>query len=233
MTATGGDALGAALIQLAGHGERIAALEVREDTHHQEVTARLRDLAAEITTTTARANALNVSVSRHAAIVNALDGLDTQVAELARQLASRAGGPTGGTDPAGDKDGGYQPVPTPRWWKLRGPDRDAAAGRLRAWVETIYRPGYGKVAAALPPCWEQHPFCLYTLDWLSELWSALYLAPQRDGRTLAAQAEWQTRLLPAAAEQMAYEAAGCAHQRAAGPRPAASRPPSSWHRPPA
>ena len=161
--------------------------------------------------------------------MNALDGLDAQVAELARQLADRRrrrGGQPGA------RTAGTSRCPPPRWWKLRGPDRDTATGRLRAWVERIYRPGYGKIAAALPPCWEQHPFCLYTLDWLSELWSALYLAPQRDGRTLAAQAEWQTRLLPAAAEQMAHEAAGCAHNRSTAPRPAASgRPPGSWHRP--
>ena len=53
--------------------------------------------------------------------------------------------------------------------------------------------------------------CLYTLDWLSELWSVLYLAPQRDGPILAAQAEWHTRLLPAAADQMAHEASSCDH----------------------
>lgn len=83
--------------------------------------------------------------------------------------------------------------------------------RLRAWVEQIYRPGYGQLAAALPRCWEQHPACLYFLDWLSELWSLLYLNSQRDGRDLAAQAEWHTRLLPAAAEHMATEAARCRH----------------------
>jgi hypothetical protein len=63
----------------------------------------------------------------------------------------------------------------------------------------------------LPSCWERHPVCLYTLDWLSELWSLLYVAPQRDGPILAAQAEWHTRLLPAAADQMSHEASGCDH----------------------
>lgn len=226
-SATGDDGLAAALIQLADHTERIVTLDSREGAHHQQVTARLQDLTAEITTTMTRTDALSATVSHHSAIVNALDGLDTQVAELTRQLAERAAASTGG------KDARYRPVPSPRWWKLGGTDRDPATGRLRAWVERIYRPGYGKIAAALPPCWEQHPFCLYTLDWLSELWSALYLAPQRDTRILAAQAEWQTRLLPAAAEQMAYEAAGCGHNRGATPRPTAAsgHPPSPWHRP--
>lgn len=78
-------------------------------------------------------------------------------------------------------------------------------------MEQIYRPGYGQLAAMLPACWEQHPLCLYLLDWLSELWSVLYLSLRRDGRTLAAQGEWQTRLLPAAAEQMAFETRNCHH----------------------
>jgi hypothetical protein len=76
----------------------------------------------------------------------------------------------------------------------------------------VYRPSYGQLAAILPGCWEEHPFCLYTLDWLSELWSVLYLGADRSDRILAAQAEWQTRLLPGAAEQMAAEAAGCQHR---------------------
>ena len=95
----------------------------------------------------------------------------------------------------------YQPVPPPRWWKLTGPDRDRAVDRLAAWVDQIYRPGYGWLAAALPACWREHPVCLYALDWLSELWSVFYLATERTAAGLAAQAEWQTRLLPAAARR--------------------------------
>jgi hypothetical protein len=101
---------------------------------------------------------------------------------------------------------------------------EATSARLAAWAEQVYRPGYGRLAAALPPCWARHPLCLYTLDWLSELWSALYLNPQRTATTLAAQAEWQTRLLPAAADQMAREAAGCQHASSQTPR----RPPPTW-----
>ena len=43
------------------------------------------------------------------------------------------------------------------------------------------------------------------------LWSVLYLNTERTAAALAAQAEWQTRLLPAAAEQMATEASNCPH----------------------
>lgn len=83
--------------------------------------------------------------------------------------------------------------------------------RLRAWVEDVYRPGYGAVSASLGDCWEQHPLCLYGLDWLSELWSLLYLQDNRTPGALAGQAEWQTRLMPAIAEQMTRETSRCGH----------------------
>ena len=46
-----------------------------------------------------------------------------------------------------------------------------------------------------------------------ELWSALYLNPERQTSTLASQAEWQTRLLPALAEQIYLETTRCEHSR--------------------
>ena len=93
-------------------------------------------------------------------------------------------------------------------------EREEALGRLRAWVEQIYRPGYGHLAAALGPCWDQHPLCLYGLDWLMELWSVRYLTPERGPSALASQAEWQTRLLPALAEQLYLETTRCQHAQA-------------------
>ncbi|HEY7142928.1 MAG TPA: hypothetical protein VH637_01660, partial [Streptosporangiaceae bacterium] len=134
-----------------------------------------------------------------------LDGLDRQVAELAATAAGHFP-----ADGDGDRPG-YQPSAAPRFWKLDGPARDQAIGKLRAWVEQVYRPGYGHLSASLGECWEQHPLCLYILDWLSELWSVLYLAPARTQGTLAGQAEWHTRLLAAAAEQLARETRGCGH----------------------
>lgn len=201
-----GDALGAALIQLASHGERIGQLDAREAAHHQEISPRLRELTGEVAALSTAIARHDETLRRHSMIVNGLDGLDRQVEELTQQLARRGDG-------SDDTPPGYQPVPAPRWWKPGGRERDTAIDRLRAWVEQIYRPGYGQIAATLPACWEQHMLCLYTLDWLSELWSFLYLASERTGVTLAAQAEWQTRLLPAAAEQMAYDATRCAHTR--------------------
>ena len=225
------DVLAAALIQISGHAERLAVLDERETSHHADITDQLRDLASDVAAASQRIGDISGTLARRDAILESLDGLDTQVAELAEQVAELAAG----DEDADGKPSGYQPVPAPRWWKLTGTERETALDRLRAWVDQIYRPSYGQLAAMLPPCWEQHPFCLHTLDWLSELWSFLYLTAQRDGRSLAAQAEWQTRLLPAAAEQMAYEATGCQHgpasarrPRSAGPATSANGPQQRW-----
>ncbi len=184
--------LSAALIQIAGHAERISNLDSREQ-------GRYRDICASLDVTRAR-----------------LDEIDGALTAIAAQLADLS------ANDDDDRNGRYQPIPASRWWKLAGAERQAAVDRLRAWVEQIYQPGYGRLAALLPPCWEHHTLCLYTLDWLSELWSVLYLRQQRDDRTIAAQAEWHTRLLPAAADQMAFETAGCRH-----PPRTASRSPSA------
>jgi hypothetical protein len=220
MTAgTAGDGLAAALIQISAHAERISGLDTREAGHYQQIAARLRELAAEAASASTRIDGIGGTLARQAAIIDALDGLDGQVAALARHLTELAADGYEDDETAGAS---YRPVPPPRWWKLTAAEREAALDRLRAWVEQVYRPGYGQLAAALPACWENHPLCLYILDWLSELWSVLYLAPRRNGSTLAAQSEWQTRLLPAAAEQMVREVTGCQH--AAGARRQPPRP---------
>jgi hypothetical protein len=190
------EGLTAVLLQLAGLTQKLSELGQRQagDT---------RDLNERITTLASAISELQGTTAGHAQTLAALDGLDRQVAELAAAAA--------GHIPADGDGSGYQPPVAPKFWKLDGPARDAAIGKLRAWVEQVYRPGYGHLAAGLGECWEQHPLCLYILDWLSELWSVLYLAPTRTAGTLAGQAEWHTRLLAAAAEQLARETRGCTH----------------------
>ena len=56
-----------------------------------------------------------------------------------------------------------------------------------------------------------------------ELWSLLYLVPERTAGTVASQAEWQTRLLPALAEQMYLETTRCQHAQ----QPRTQQPPSA------
>ncbi len=216
------DALTAALLQITQHAERLAVLDEREATHYLEIAARLAELGRQLADTTDSVSGIHATADRQAAILDSLDGLDQQVAALATQLTDLT--PTRGHGDHGE-DGSYQPAPTARWWKLTGDERDQALARLRAWVEQIYRPGYGHLAAALGPCWDQHPLCLYGLDWLMELWSLLYLAADRTAGTIASQAEWQTRLLPALAEQMYLETTRCPHAQ----QPPSRQPP--WTRP--
>ena len=195
------EGLTAVLLQLAGLTQKLSELDQRQAGDTRELKERITALAS-------TAGELTGTTASHAQALAALDGLDRQVAGLAAQAA---------TDGPADGDGnapGYQPSAAPKFWKLDGPARDQAIGKLRAWVEQVYRPGYGHLAATLGDCWEQHPLCLYILDWLSELWSVLYLAPKRTAGTLAGQAEWHTRLLAAAAEQLARETRSCTHSTA-------------------
>ncbi len=107
----------------------------------------------------------------------------------------------------------YRPVPAPRWWLLEGEDRAKAIGHLAGWVDEVYRPSYGHLARRLPACWAEHPLCLFVMDWLTELHAVLYLRARRSQATLALQAEWTIRQLPAAADLMAAEAKACEHAR--------------------
>jgi hypothetical protein len=199
---TAPDPLPAALDQLAAHHERLTVLEGREADHFAALTTRLTGIAGLIA-------GLTTEVSGHSAVLARLEGLERQVAELTAQLA-------GSGHPSQDPDV-YQPVPTPKWWKLTGEARQDAVTRLRAWVDQVYRPGYGQLAATLGPCWETHDLCLYALDIASDLWSVLYLQPTRTPGLLSAQAEYQTRILPALTEQLMAETSRCAHTQTRTP----------------
>ncbi len=135
-----------------------------------------------------------------------ITGIGDTLREHADALAKLAEMPPAGADPDG-----YRPDPAPAWWKLASADRQEPIARLQAWVEQVYRPGYGHLAAALAPCWTSHDLCLYGLDILSDLWSLLYLQPERTPRMLSAQAEYQARILPALAAQLVTETSSCGH----------------------
>jgi hypothetical protein len=110
----------------------------------------------------------------------------------------------------------YAPRPAPRWWNLSGEAREAEIGRLRGFVEQVYRPGFGHLAARLRPCWESHDLCLYCLDIAAELHAVLYLQSRRTVPLLNGQAEYATRVLPALADLMSTETrSGCQHHPAA------------------
>lgn len=192
MTGNGTDATAQLLAQLR---EDVSKLQKQIMSNWTRNSARFRDVTAELAQASAVAGLQ----------AETLQSLERDVAALRESLG----------DEAGAQGKGYTPVPAPRWWQLEGDELADAVARLRGWVETVYAPGYGRLAERLPHCWPQHPLCLFTLDWLSELHSVLYLQPDRSARLLAAQAEWQTRLLPAAVEQMTDECQSCDHRRSA------------------
>jgi hypothetical protein len=190
---TGTDPITAIVDQLAAHAEQLTRLDARQAEHHATVSGRLVEL-------TDQSTVLGRVIEEHAAA-------------LTRLTATRQAGP--------DADG-YCPGPAPAWWNLTADGRHEPVARLRAWVEQVYRPGYGHLAAALSPCWDQHDLCLYGLDIASELWSVLYLQPARNPALVSAQAEYQARILPALAEQLRNETGRCGHPR--NPAPADGQP---------
>jgi len=163
-----------------------------------------------------------------AAILDQLAAHHEQLARLSRILDEHAAvlAELTGTTPDGTDPDAYHPEPAPQWWNLPAGGRAEPIARLRAWVEQVYRPGYGHLAATLGPCWEAHDLCLYGLDIAASLWSVLYLQPLRTPGLLSAQAEYQARILPALAGQLQAETQRCRHPR--GPAPASTQP---WSRP--
>jgi hypothetical protein len=190
---TSNDPITGLLDQLAAQREQVIRLDTREAEHHAALSAQLTELA-----------------DRAAGISRALQDY---AGALARLTA---------TSQADTEPDGYRPGPAPAWWKLAAEGRHEPVARLRAWVEQVYRPGYGHLAANLGPCWDQHDLCLYGLDIAAELWSVLYLQPSRTAALVSAQAEYQARVLPALAEQLHIETNCCGHPR--NPAPAAGQP---------
>jgi len=185
------------LDKLAAYREQLARLDAREAGHHATVSGQLAELADQ-------AAGISRTLQEYAAAITQLIG----------------------TNSADTESDGYRPGPAPTWWKLAAHGRHEPVARLRAWVEQVYRPGYGHLAASLGPCWDQHDLCLYGLDIAAELWSVLYLQPSRSAALVSAQSEYQARILPVLAEQLRIETNRCGHPRS--PAPAVGQP---WSRP--
>jgi hypothetical protein len=153
------------------------------------------------------------------AVLDQLAAHHEQIAKLDRTVQNLLGmAKLAASSVVDQADGDDLANPAPKWWKLPAEQRRESVSRLRAWVEQVYRPGYGHLAATLGPCWEAHDLCLYGLDILAELWSVLYLQDQRSPGLLSAQAEYQARILPALSAQFMTETTGCGHARPANVR---------------
>jgi hypothetical protein len=129
---TGNDPITAIVDQLAAHAEQLTRLDTREAGHHAAASSQIAELAGQ-------AASIGRIVQEHAA---ALGQLTTP-------------------SPTGRDTDGYHPEPAPAWWKLTAETRQEPIARLRAWVEQVYRPGYGHLAAGLGPCWPSTT-CAYT-----------------------------------------------------------------------
>jgi hypothetical protein len=204
LTMTSNDPITAILDQLAAHHDQLSKLDARETGHFTDLSGRLAELTDLLT-------GVGHTLQDDAAVLARIEALDQQINHLATELAQD------NTDP-----GRYCPDPAPTWWKLAAAERREPVARLRAWVEQVYRPGYGHLADTLGPCWPSHDLCLYGLDILSSLWSALYLQPRRSTGLLSAQAEYQARILPALAAQLVTETSSCGHARGRVPAPGQS-----------
>jgi hypothetical protein len=189
------DPLPGVLAKLTDHQDQITELDTRETAHHTALTERLTQITDLVTD-------IRRLLDDHQAALTRLESLNGQ----APDAAARANGPG----------------PAATWWKLTPAERAEPIAQLHAWIEQVYRPGYGHLAAALGPCWESHDLCLYGLDILSGLWSVLYLQPRRTPGLLTAQAEYQARILPALADQLRLETSRCGHPR--HPAPVIRRP---------
>ena len=189
----------AVLSQMRQLAERFGVLDGRENDHYRDVSEALTGLGASI-------DELRGTVAGQGRVLVSLKDVSAQLAGL-----------TAAIEPLLPPEPGplYYPAPAVRWWSpdLSDKDRGDALARLRSWVEVIYRPHYGHLAAKLGDCWDQHPLCLVTVDWLSEMWGVLYLRSSRNAGVLSSQAEFGTRILPAVADQLHTETNGCRHQR--------------------
>jgi hypothetical protein len=189
----------AVLLQMTELAGKFGALDGREAGHYRDVSEALTGLGGSV-------DELRAAVSDHGTVLASLDGVADRLAELAEviePLLPPEPGPV------------YHPAPAPKWWTpgfLDSQDGTKALAKLRAWVEQVYRPQYGHLAARLGDCWDQHPLCLIELDWVSELWQVLYIRASRTAGVLSSQAEFGTRIVPAVADQLAAETTACEHQ---------------------
>jgi len=192
---------------------------IRQGTHNAEriagLDAALSSLSAKLGELGTAVNGIQGTIADQAEVLRSVDGLKETVDELLQRYSALF------PDEKDAEGKFYSPIPTPRFWQLKGDEREQAIDRLRSWVRNVYLPTFGHLARTLPACWEEHTFSLTVLDVASELHSVLYLQPTRNQGLLAGQAELLTRLMPALAALLAAEGSKCPHAQSRV-RPAAN-----------
>ena len=175
------------------------------DSALPQVVRQLTDTAEKLAALERLVGQLGAGIRQQAEQVPRLQAVEEALATLTARVAEMLPDEQGSSRV-------YAPRPAPRWWNLSGQAREAEIGRLRGFVEHVYRPGFGHLAARLRPCWEAHDLCLYCLDIAAELHAVLYLQSRRTVPLLNGQAEYATRVLPALADLMSTETrTGCQH----------------------
>jgi hypothetical protein len=107
----------------------------------------------------------------------------------------------------------YKIPPTPPWHQLDSTTRAETVERLRQWVDLVFVPTFGHLAAKLGPCWAEHLLALQILDLLAEAWAWLYLREGRSWRILSGQVDYAERIVPQAVELLRAETQACGRHR--------------------
>ena len=153
---------------------------------HDPITAALHQLAAhheQLTQLADLITGIGDTLREHAAAL----------AKLAESHRHADADPDRYQPEPGRRRGGSSPPPT-----APSPSPGCAPGSSRSTA-----PATATWPPPWPPAGTSHDLCLYGLDILSDLWSVLYLQPDRTPGLLSAQAEYQARILPALADQLA------------------------------
>jgi hypothetical protein len=185
----------AVLLTMQENARALGQLDTREAGHWSQAAERLKAISEHLT-------GIDGTLADVGAVLGTVAEVERDLADLRQMIEGR---------PEDSEGPEYVPSPAPLLHEMTDEDLSRLVRRLNGWVSTVYIPGYGHLAAQLAPCWPSHALCIHGLDWLSELWSVLYMQPDRSAGVLSAMAEFQTRILPAIASQMATEQKECAH----------------------
>jgi hypothetical protein len=140
--------------------------------------------------------------------------LSGEMSEVLARLSLLEGGAA--SEP-GTRELRFTFAPQLRWHELDEAGRAEAVGRVREWVDTVYRQQFPR-AGDIAPCWADHPVCVVLLDVLSEMHRVLYHGSKRSWGVVHNQAELYVRFGREITALVHDELAGCKYgQHTAGP----------------